>query len=159
MAETRFLGVKQGSRNWVQFKTKIQQKAIINNNPKLIQGEGRVGSYGELLKTGHRGDNLTPHHIPSNAYMKAKVQGYTTNQGIAMMMEHLSPGSGGRHRQTLSYGKSPDLNLSPRQTLALEVWNLRCIYFNQGLYSQQIRKSLQHLIKSNKLAWSSIFEK
>lgn len=91
--------------------------------------------------------------------MKAKVQGYTTNQGIAIMMEHLSPGSGGRHRQTLSYGKSPDLNLSPRQTLALEVWNLRCIYSNQGLYSQQIRKSLQHLIKLNKLAWSSIFEK
>ncbi len=66
------------------------------------EGEGRVGSYGELLKTGHRGDNLTPHHIPSNAYMKAQLQGYTTHQGIAIMMEHLSPGSGGRHRQTLS---------------------------------------------------------
>ena len=25
------------------------------------------------------------------------------------MMEHLSPGKGGGHRQTLSYGKSPDL--------------------------------------------------
>lgn len=50
--------------------------------------------------------------------MKAKIKGYTTNQGIAIMMEHLSPGKGGRHRQTLSYGKSPDLTLSPRQTLA-----------------------------------------
>ncbi|WP_202219652.1 hypothetical protein [Okeania sp. KiyG1] len=67
---------------------------------------------------GRRGDNLTPHHIPSNAYMKAKIKDYTTNQGIAIMVEHLSPGKGGRHRQTLSYGKSPDLTLSPRQTLA-----------------------------------------
>jgi hypothetical protein len=35
--------------------------------------------------------------------MKAKVPGYTTNKGIAIMMEHLSPGKGGRHRQTISY--------------------------------------------------------
>lgn len=28
------------------------------------------------------------------------------------MMKHLSPGKGGRHRQTLSYGKTPYLTLS-----------------------------------------------
>ncbi len=66
-----------------------------------------------MLKLGRRGDNLTPHHVPSNAYMKAKIKDYTTNQGIAIMMEHLSPGKGGRHRHTLSYGKSPELTLSP----------------------------------------------
>lgn len=47
--------------------------------------------------------------------MKSKVPGYTTNQGFAIMMEHLSPGKGGRHRQTMSYGKRPNLNLSPRE--------------------------------------------
>lgn len=46
-------------------------------------------TYEDLLKIGRRGDNLTPHHIPSNAFMKAKVIGYTTDKGIAMMMEHL----------------------------------------------------------------------
>jgi hypothetical protein len=51
------------------------------------------------------------------------------------MMEHLSPGKGGRHRQTLSYGKSPDLTLSPRQTLGQEVWDIRSIYLRQRLYN------------------------
>ena len=50
--------------------------------------------------------------------MKSKVTGYTTYQGFAIMMEHLSPGKGGRHRQTISYGKRPNLNLSARETLA-----------------------------------------
>ncbi len=132
---------------------------IINNNPKLLQGEGRIGSYGDLLKSGRRGDKLTPHHIPSNAYMKAKVKNYTTNQGIAIMMEHLSPGKGGRHRQTLSYGKFPNLNLSPRQALAREIWDVRCIYYNQGLYSSKIRQALQEIIKLNKSTWLSLFKK
>lgn len=91
--------------------------------------------------------------------MKAKIQGYTTNQGIAIMIEHLSPGKGGRHRQTLSYGKSPNLDLSPRQTLATEIWDLRSIYARQGLYNSEIRKSLQEVIKLNKLAWTGIFNK
>ncbi|YAF97355.1 MAG: hypothetical protein AB3A66_06745 [Nodularia sp. CChRGM 3473] len=91
--------------------------------------------------------------------MKAKVPGYTTNTGIAIMMEHLSPGKGGRHRQTISYGKSPNLNLSPRETLAQEVWDVRSIYLRQGLYNREIRKSLQGLIKLNKLTWQYIFDK
>ncbi len=45
--------------------------------------------------------------------MKDEVLGYTTDQGFAIMMRHLSPGRGGRHRQTISYGKRPNLNLSP----------------------------------------------
>lgn len=91
--------------------------------------------------------------------MKAKVRGYTTNQGIAIMIEHLSPGKGGRHRQTLSYGKSPNLNLSSRQTLAREIWDLRSIYIRQGLYNSDIRKSLREVTKLNKLAWTEIFKK
>ena len=58
------------------------------NREGLLSGEGAVGRYADLLKTGRRGDNLTPHHIPSNAFMAAKVPGYTRGMGIAMMMEH-----------------------------------------------------------------------
>ncbi len=126
---------------------------------KLIIGEGKIGTYSDLLKSGRRGDNLTPHHVPSNAYMKAKIRDYTTNQGIAIMMEHLSPGKGGHHRQTLSYGKSPDLTLSPRQALAQEIWNVRSIYLSQGLHNSDIKKSLQKLIKLNKETWLTVFEK
>ncbi|MCC5638703.1 hypothetical protein LC593_23290 [Nostoc sp. CHAB 5844] len=91
--------------------------------------------------------------------MKAKVPGYTTNQGIAITMEHLSPGKGGRHRQTVSYGKSPNLSLSTREILAQEVWDVRSIYLRQGLYNREIRKSLQRLIQLNKLNWPGIFDK
>ena len=91
--------------------------------------------------------------------MKAKIKDYTTNQGIAIIMEHLSPGKGGRHRQTLSYGKTPDLTLSPRQTLAQEVCDIRSIYLFQGLYNADIRKNLQELIKLNKTTWLTFFDK
>ncbi|MBD2690695.1 hypothetical protein [Anabaena catenula] len=92
--------------------------------------------------------------------MKAKVPlNYTTDQGFAIMMEHLSPGKGGRHRQTMSYGKRPNLNLSPREALAQEIWDVRCIYLRQGLYNREIRESLQTLIRQNKSTWPWIFEK
>jgi len=125
----------------------------------LLPGEGAVGRYDELLKTGHRGDNLTPHHIPSNAFMAAKVIGYTRGMGIAMMMEHPLPGQGGRHRRTISYGQLPALNLSPRNALAREIRDARAIYRRQGLYTPEIRRSLQEVIRLNKLAWLDIFEK
>ncbi len=125
----------------------------------LLPDEGAVDFYGELLKKGRRGDNLTPHHIPSDAFMQAKVSGYTRNRGIAIMMEHPSPGMGGRHRQTLSYGQTPDLRLSPRQALAREVWDVRLIYRNQGLYTLKIKHGLQQVIQKNKIVWGSIFNK
>lgn len=125
----------------------------------LLAGEGAVGRYGDLLKLGRRGDNLTPHHVPSNAYMMAKVSGYTRNLGIAIMMEHPIPGAGGRHRQTLSYGQSPNLSLQPRQTLAREIQDLRSLYQRQGIYTGGIKRSLRSLIHSNQSAWIGVFEK
>ena len=145
----------------VQSKTfyETRRTQIPNLTNRLLPGEGQVGRYGDLLKTGRRGDNLTPHHIPSHGFMIAKVPGYTRAVGIAIMMEHPVPGQGGRHRQTLSYGQPPALNLSPRQALAREVKDVRNIYRGQGLYTPQIRKSLQQLIKLNQISWSRIFNK
>lgn len=76
-----------------------------------------------------------------------------------MMIEHPIPGAGGRHRQTLSYGQSPDLNLQPRQALAREIWDLRSLYQRQGVYTMGIRRSLQLLVHLNQLAWVGVFEK
>lgn len=126
---------------------------------RLLVGEGVVGRYGELLKLGCRGDNLTPHHLPANAYMAAKVSGYVRNQGIAIMMEHPTPGAGGRHRQTLSYGKSPDLSLLPRQVLARETQDLRSIYQRQGVYTEEMRHNIRTLVPLNKSAWIGVFGK
>lgn len=118
-----------------------------------------MGSYSDLLTTGRRGDNLTPHHIPSHGFMIAKVPGYSRGMGIAIMMEHPVPGQGGRHRQTLSYGHTPDLNVSPRQVLAREIKDVRNIYRRQGLYTPQLRRSLQQIIALNQLTWRGIFDK
>lgn len=126
---------------------------------RLLAGEGTVGRYGELLKLGRRGDNLTPHHVPSNAYMVAKVSGYTRNMGIAIMMEHPIPGVGGRHRKTLSYGQPPDLSLLPRQVLAREIQDLRSLYQREGVYTETIRHGLRAIIRLNRSAWAGIFEK
>jgi hypothetical protein len=91
--------------------------------------------------------------------MVAKVPGYTREMGIAIMIEHPLPGKGGRHRQTISYGQRTDLSLSPRETLAREVRDARAIYRRQGLYTRQIRQSLQQVIRLNKSAWSGVFQK
>ena len=47
----------------------------------LLEGEGKVGTYKELIDAGKRGDNLTPHHMPSAEYMK--------KQGVPKMMVFL----------------------------------------------------------------------
>lgn len=89
----------------------------------------------------------------------AKVPGYTRGMGIAIAMQHPVPGRGGRHRQTLSYGQPPVLSLSPRQTLAREVNDVRAIYRRQGLYTPFIRRSLQQVIELNRRTWLGIFDK
>jgi len=133
---------------------------VTNNIPKLLPGESTVGPFGDLNKSRRTGDNLTPHHIPSDAYMKQiGISGNTRNKGIAILMEQLYPGTGGRHRRTQSYGQRPDLSLSPRQTLARAVWDVRSIYRQDRLYTPQIRRNLQKVIKQNKLAWSGTFDK
>src|SRR4051794_27351417 len=112
----------------------------------LLPNEGKVGTFSYLsTRIGRRGDNLTPHHLPADAYMQAKVPAYTRGQGIAMMME--APAVGGRHRMTASYGTSPNLSLSSRQALASELWDVRRIYMSQGLYLPEIKRSLLEVVR------------
>lgn len=123
----------------------------------LLPGEGNVGTYKELVKSGQRGDNITPHHMPSAEYMK--TQGVAKNDGVCMNMEQPSPGNGGRHRQTRSYGKGADLSETPREALARDVMDARRIYQEEGLYTPEIRKSLQEVVDMNKRLYPEIFNK
>ncbi|MFC9538999.1 RHS repeat-associated core domain-containing protein [Lysinibacillus sp. NPDC056959] len=125
------------------------------NNP-LIPGEGKVGTYEYLIKEGVPKDNLTPHHMPSALYMSQN--GVLHANGVTMNMEQPSPGVGGRHRATATYGerkKSPFnqtyLSLSPRDALAHDIRDARRIYQEGGKYTPEIRRGLQiqlHLTKS-----------
>ena len=130
---------------------------------KLLLGEGDIGTYRELLKAGKRGDNITPHHMPSAGYMS--LRGVSRNDGLCMNMEMPSPGTGGRHRMTATYGgnmteaqKAYYYSLSPRDALAYDISNLRQIYMDQGLYSE-MRPKLQAYIKKYKSYMPEMFEK
>jgi hypothetical protein len=123
----------------------------------LLPGECAVGTFNALTKAGKRGDNLTPHHIPSDTYMKDKgVAGYTRGTGICIMME--MPPTGGRHRQTSSYGSPPDLTLTPKQVLDREIADARQIYKDAGLHTPEVEKKLQEIRTQNKAAFPGVFD-
>ncbi|WP_158701668.1 ribonuclease YeeF family protein [Lentibacillus sp. Marseille-P4043] len=132
------------------------------DNP-LLPGEGKVGTYEELIDAGTRGDNITPHHMPSAKYMKTKAEVHK-NDGVSMNMEHPHPGKGGRHRQTETYGmtgkKLEDyLNLEPRDALARDIIDARNNYIKEGLYTPEIRSGLLEVIKLNKTKYPNIFDR
>jgi hypothetical protein len=79
-------------------------------------------------------------------------------------MEQPSPGTGGRHRQTATYGLTGQglqdyLNLTPRDALARDTWDARRIYQTDGLYTPEIRRSLQDVVEMNKNLYPDVFKK
>ena len=127
----------------------------------LILGEGKVGPYEELIDAGTRGDNMTPHHMPSTKYIKTKAEVHK-NDEVSMNMEQPHPGKGGRHRQTETYGitgkKLEDyLSLQPSDALARDIIDARNIYMKEGLYTPEIRTGLLGVIKLNK-KYPNVFE-
>jgi filamentous hemagglutinin len=129
---------------------------IIEVGEALLPGEGRVGTFRELDTLRRKGDHLTPNHVPQKAYMKQ--YGIKANEGMAIMMEQPTPGKGGRHRQTRTYGKHPDLSENPRTELAKDLQDLRQIYKKDGLYKEAL-PSLQELGKKTQEAFPDIFSK
>ena len=127
------------------------------NGAKLLPGEGDVGTYRDLVNAGTKGDDITPHHIPSANHMKQ--HGVSKGDGISINMEHSHPGSGGRHRETFTYGTRADDALSPRDALARGVLDTKRIYEAHGLYGPEIRRALQELILRNKEANPGLFDK
>lgn len=123
----------------------------------LLPGEGLVGSYDDLIAAGSKGDNITPHHIPSANRMSQA--GVSHGDAIAINMEHPFPGVGGRHRATFTYGTTADASMSARGALAAGVRNARQIYISDGLYGSTLRQALQNLIRTNKQTFPQVFAK
>ena len=142
---------------------KSSENVVKGESKTLLPGEGDIGIYKDLIKTGKRGDNITPHHMPSAEYMSKK--GIARNDGLCMNMEMPVPGSGGRHRLTDTYGgnmteaeKAFYYSLSPRDALAYDIKNLRKIYQSDGLYDE-ISPQLIQYIKTAKTINPELFEK
>lgn len=134
--------------------------AVLSHNTcgtPLLSGEGAVGTYDVLIKAGTKGDNITPHHIPSANHMAQ--HGISKGQGIAINMEQPFPGTGGRHRATFTYGTQADVSLTPRQALGQGIWDARRIYQQDGLYGPEIRSALQDVIRQNRAANPGLFDK
>jgi hypothetical protein len=121
----------------------------------LLPNEGQVGTYDELIAAGSKGDNITPHHIPSANHMAQ--HGIAKGDGISINMEQPHPGAGGRHRRTFTYGTKSDVEMPPRKALAEGIADARRIYREDGLYTSEIRSSLQDMIKDNKKNFPTIF--
>ncbi|WMT30786.1 T7SS effector LXG polymorphic toxin [Bacillus aerius] len=128
----------------------------------LLPNEGKVGTYKELIKQGTAFDNITPHHMPADA--KMKQSGIKRNNGISMNMEQPHPGTGGRHRETYTYGLSGQklkdyLELNYRDALAHDIWDARKIYIKDGLYNSEIRQGLKTVMNKNREQYPDLFNK
>ena len=131
------------------------------DNP-LLPTEGKVGTFKELAKQGTAFDNITPHHMPSAA--KMKQAGVKRNDGVSMNMEQPHPGTGGRHRETYTYGLSGNkleeyLNLSYRDALTHDILDARRIYMKGGVYTPEIRAGLLNTIRKNRELYPELFNK
>nr|WP_083189828.1 RHS repeat-associated core domain-containing protein [Orenia metallireducens] len=150
--------------NGYNSKIDLQLFAKKSGEYSLLPNEGMVGSYGRLDYIGVKGDNLTPHHMPSAKYIEQ--HGVNYRDGISMFVEQPYPGSGGRHRLTKTYGRNmTDIqkqnyyNLSPRDALAYDIRDLRKIYMDQNIYTSEIRSGLLEVIQQNKSDFPDLYKK
>ncbi|WP_143015183.1 hypothetical protein [Butyrivibrio sp. INlla18] len=158
-------GVGDASKNAKQGNSgdATQKIAYFDKAGSLLPAEGKIGSYKELIKQGKRGDNITPHHMPSCEY--ANKMGVSKNDGLCMNMEMYYPGKGGRHRLTYTYGnnmtniqKQMYYELSPRDALTFDLKDIKRIYMQQGLYDD-IRPQIREYIDESMRRWPNIYEK
>ncbi len=127
---------------------------------QLLPGECRVGSFKALHLLGRKGDDITPHHIPSDAFMRK--HGVSRNDGICLDMEQ--PDAGGRHRQTKTFGghmtpaqREAYYQMTPTQALEHDIADARRVYRDQGLLTPQVEDALQEVIRQNKANFPHIF--
>lgn len=125
-----------------------------------------VGSYGVLNKEGQTGDKLTPHHMPSDGYMKVNVhrpqwntkinrkagteyEKYVTDEGVTLNMQEA------RHERTFTYkGPSGEKQswyycLTPTNALLEDILNVRTIYSQANQYSAAVATALKDVWNEN----------
>lgn len=114
----------------------------------LLNKELDYGRYGSIPKPS--GDDLTGHHMPSNDYMKKKFN-ISKNDSWAMNLEQ--PEMAGRHRRTFTYGLSADYrgkqlydSLTPRDAFAFDLYDVRRILIEDGVYNSTAKKALKSFV-------------
>lgn len=137
---------------------KAAQKKLAEGS--IRKNELTVGKYEDLTaarprakKLGQQTEPLDAHHMPSTNYIKSK--GVPKGEGVAMEMQPA------RNAQTRTYGnKDPALlNETPRQALGKDIRDARKVYQEGKVYSPEVRKSLQKVIKQNKQEYPNLYKK
>jgi hypothetical protein len=139
---------------------KTNGRVVIPIFTPLLPGEGNVGNYKELSDAGGKGDNVTAHHVPSNAFVKQ--HGIATNDGICINMEQ--PRRGGRHRRTKTCGgnmlpaeREAYYKMSPKEALDHDIQDVRRIFREEGKLTPEIEQKIQEVIKLNKAKFPQLY--
>ena len=129
--------------------------------------EGLVGTFRQLDKAGGIGDDVTPHHMPQESYMAAKLKGnpggekWVYEEGICMNMYQPSKkgvkARTGRHFYTRSFRRSPKLDEKPREALQKDIANVRAIYEKEGLLKGRVENGLTLLHALNLKNYPKLF--
>ncbi len=139
----------------LRVKSEVNKNELRKHPSKLLPNEGKVGTYKELKMSAKPGDDLSAHHIPSARFMEH--HGVKKPDGISMMVQEPTPGIGGRHRLTRTYGRPAKLDETPREALARDVRDMRLIYRDEGVYTPEIHDSLKQVINKNKEKYPNLF--
>ena len=113
-----------------------------------------MGPFGKITQI--KGDELTPHHMPSAEFMVQR-HGVHPNRSLAMNLE--APKTGGRHTRTESFGRKPFLDETPRTALARDLWDVRRILRQDRVYGPQARQAFREFIELSKRSFPELFEK
>lgn len=126
----------------------------------LLPTEGNVGTYKELSDAGRIGDDVTAHHVPSDAFIKQ--HGIATNDGICINMEQ--PRRGGRHRKTKTCGgnmtpaeREAYYKMSPKEALDYDIQDVRRIFREEGKLTPEIEQKIQEVVKQNKTKFPHLY--
>ncbi|MBQ3784601.1 MAG: hypothetical protein II838_14380 [Lachnospiraceae bacterium] len=137
----------------------MYRNTVVDKNKKFetvsnsyLDSELEFGAYGCLDQIVN--DDITPHHMPSNGYMEEKFN-YTMEESFAMNLEQ--PKSSGRHRRTFTYGVKKNSrkyqlydSLTPRDALAFDLYDVKRIFKEDGVYGSKARKQIRDYIESYK---------
>jgi hypothetical protein len=123
--------------------------------PDFELGELEVGIYSRLQaknKARNYTDLVTPHHMPSSAYMKSLNIDYKESQGVTFNISSI------RHSWTRTFsGRKPIRGSNPRLELARDIWDVRNIYRSEGLYNNEVREALRKVISLNKKIYEDLY--
>ena len=70
-----------------------------------------------------------------------------------------APRVSGRHARTETFGRTAFLDETPRDALARDIWDLRRIYRQDGVYGIQVRAALRDYIRLSQQTFPQLFNK